>query len=139
VLRRKLRDAGVDFRVVKNTLARMALEKAGRQNLAEVFSGPTAVVLGYDDISEPAKQLADYLRVTRESPLMIKSGFLGDQLLTKQQVSVLATLPDRDALLANLMGTMQAPVSNLVNGLAGIIRGMVNVLQARKEQLEKAA
>lgn len=138
-LRGKLRETGVDFRVVKNTLARIATEKAGKQNLAEIFDGPTAVALGYGDITDPARLLLEYLKGAKESPLSIKSGFLGDQLLTTQQVNVLATLPDRDTLIAKLLGTMQAPVSNLVNGLAGIIRGMVNVLQARKDQLEKTA
>ena len=74
VLRRRLRQSGVEYKVVKNTLARFAAERAGRHDLVDFFEGPVAIAFGYDDIVEPAKALADYIRTAKAS-LTIKGAF----------------------------------------------------------------
>jgi len=134
-LRRRLGDSSVEYRVVKNTLARLAAERAGKANLAGSFVGPVAVVLGYGDVTEPAKILADYIS-TSKSALTIKGGFLGDRVLTPEEVSTLARLPSREILLAKLLGGMQGPIAGLVNCLSAPITGVARVLQARIKQME---
>jgi len=134
-LRRRLGESGVSYRVVKNTLARLASEEAGKEGLASLFEGPRAIAFGYRDITEPARILADYIRGSKTT-LSIKGGFLADRLLTAEEVVTLAKLPSREVLLGKVLGGMQAPIFTLVTCLAAPMRGMVGVLQARIQQLE---
>ena len=134
-LRRQLREASITYRVVKNTLARLAAERSGRKDLADLFDGPVAIAFGYDDIVEPAKVLANYIR-TAKSTLSIKSGFLSDSLLTSEDLKTLATLPSREVLIAKLLSAMQSPIVMLMSVLSSPMRGFMGVLQARIEQLE---
>ena len=135
-LRRKLREAGVEYKVVKNTLAQFAAKRAGRDDLADSFEGPVAIAFGYGETPEPARIIADYIR-TSKSTLSIKGGFLGDRTLTQQDVETLATLPSREILLAMVLGGIQSPIVGLVSVLAAPIRGFMGVLQARIQQLEE--
>ncbi|MFC1994949.1 50S ribosomal protein L10 [Chloroflexota bacterium] len=135
-LRRKLRESGIEYRVVKNTLARFAITRAGRNELASLFEGPVAVALGYGDIAEPAKVLNEHIRASK-STLSLKGGFLGDRALTQQDVETLATLPSREILLAKVLGGMQSPIVGLVNVLTVPMRDVMGVLQARIKQLEE--
>ncbi len=135
ILRRRLRESGIEYRVVKNTLARFAAGRAGKDELVSFFEGPVAIAFGYGDITEPSKALDDYIRSSKVS-LSIKGGFLGDRVLTPGEATTLGTLPSREILLARVLGGMQAPVSGLVNCLAAPMRGFMVVLQARIQQLE---
>jgi len=135
ILRRKLSESSIEYRVVKNTLARFAAERAGKDDLASSFEGPIAIAFGYGDITGLAKALADYIRTSKTS-LSIKGGFLGDRLLTSADVATLATLPSREILLAKVLGGMQSPMVTLVSCLTTPIRGIIGVLQARIKQLE---
>ncbi len=135
VLRRKLRESSVEYKVVKNTLARFAGERAGKDDLVNFFEGPVAMAFGYGDVTEPAKILADYIRTSKAS-LSIKGGFLGDRLLTSEDVATLSTLPSREILLAKVLGGMQGPIVTLVGCLTTPIRKITGVLQARIKQLE---
>jgi large subunit ribosomal protein L10 len=135
-LRRKIQETGGDYKVVKNTMARFAATRTGKEDLAEAFEGPIAVAFGYDDITSPAKALAAYIRESRIN-VEIKGGFTGDTVLTPQQVSSLSTLPSREVLIARVLGGMNAPIAGLVNCLASPIRGLLNVLQAEIKQLEE--
>ena len=134
-LRRKLQESGSEYKVVKNTLARFAAERAGKDDLISSFEGPIAIAFGYGDIIAPAKVLADYIRDSKAS-LNIKGGFLGDRLLTSEEVMTLSTLPPREILLAMVLAQMKSPVSALVDRLTTPIRGIIGVLQARIKQLE---
>ena len=134
-LRSRLRESGIEYKVVKDTLARFAAERAGKDELVSLFEGPVAVASGYGDITEPAKVLADYIRTSKAS-LDIKGGFIGDRVLTSGEVIILSTLPSREVLLARVLGGMQAPVSALVSQLLAPMRGIIGVLQARIQQLE---
>jgi len=135
VLRRKLRESNIEYKVVKNTLARFAVERTGREDLVSSFEGPVAIAFGYDDVTEPAKVLDDYINTSKAS-LTIKGGFLSDKLLTLDEVSTLSKLPSREILLAKVLGGMQSPIAALVNCLAAPITGFSRVLQARIKQLE---
>jgi large subunit ribosomal protein L10 len=136
-LRRKLREAGIEYKVVKNSLAQLALKNVGMGDLAVTFTGPLAVAFDFSDSPVVAKVLADYLRATK-SALGIKGGFLGDRALTPNEVQTLARLPSKTVLISQVMAGMKSPVYGLVNVLAGPIRGIMGVLQARIKQLEGA-
>ncbi len=134
-LRRRLQESGSEYRVVKNTLAQFAAERAGKGDLVSSFDGPIAIAFGYGDIIAPAKVLADHMHGATSS-LSIKGGFLGDKLLTPEEVMTLSTLPSREILLAKVLGQMKSPVSGLLNCLVSPLRGIMGVLQARINQLE---
>jgi len=134
-LRRRLGESGIGYKVVKNTLARFAAERAGKDELVSSLEGPVAIAFGYGDITEPAKALTDYIRNSKAS-LTIKGGFLGDRLLTSEDVETLSTLPSREILLARILGGMQIPIVTLVDYLTTPIKGIIGALQARIQQLE---
>ena len=134
-LRRRLKESGIEYKVVKNTLARFAAERAGKDELASFFVGPVAVALGYGDITEPARVLADYIG-TSKATLSVKGGFLGDSVISVEDVMTLSTLPSRELLLAKVVGGMQIPVLALLGCLTTPIRGFMGMLQARIQQLE---
>jgi large subunit ribosomal protein L10 len=135
-LRRQLREAGVEYRVVKNTLARFAAERAGRDELLDFFDGPVAIAFGYGDVTEPAKALAAYMEDTKLE-IAIKGGFLTDRLLSAAEIDNLAKLPSREILLARVVGGIQSPISALDNRLSAPITGLAVVLQSRIKQLEE--
>ena len=134
-LRRRLQESGSEYKVVKNTLARFAVERAGQDDLVSVLEGPIAIAFGYDDITTPAKVLAGYIKDSSTS-LSIKGGFSGNRLLTSAEVITLATLPSREILLSRVLGQMRSPISALLTCLISPISGIIGVLQARIKQLE---
>ena len=131
-LRRTLREKGVQFRVIKNSLALLAADAAGRPAMKEIIEGPTGIAFGYDDPTGPAKALSEFIRDAR-SPLRIKGGVMGEQVLTAEEVGRLASLPSREELVARLLGQLQSPVSGLVYVLNAPISGLARVLQRRVE------
>lgn len=137
-LRKKLREVGVEFHVVKNTLARIASRQAGKEALGKLLAGPTAILFGYGDQVEPARTLLEYGR-TAKLDIRIKGGIMEERLLSGEDVRLLARLPAREVLLAQLLGGLQSPISGLVWVLKGNTVGLVNVLEARRKQLEEAA
>jgi large subunit ribosomal protein L10 len=134
-LRGKLREADVEYKVIKNSLARIAARNAGLEHLEGAFEGPLAVAFGYGEPTKTAKVIADFINISK-STLVIKSGFLADRVLSTAEVEALAKLPSREVLLSQVVGGMKSPIYGLVNVLAGPIRGMMGVLQARIQQLE---
>lgn len=136
-LRRQLREGGVEYRVVKNTLARFAAEKAGKGGLSRLLEGPTALAFGYGDAVASAKVLAEYRR-SAKATFAIRGGLLDGQVLTSQEVLELATLPPREVLLAKLLGIMSSPLFSLMNALSANLRGLAAVLQSRIKSLEKS-
>jgi len=134
-LRRQLHMQGVEYTVVKNTLARFAAEKASKKGLEQFFSGPLALAIGYDDAVKPAKILSDHIR-SAGSVLKIKGGMLGDKVLSPADIYNLAATPSREILMGQLMGRLKAPIYSLHFVLSSPLRGLVGVLQARAKQLE---
>ena len=134
-LRRRLRESGIEYKVVKNTLARIAAQRAGREELAGLFDGPLAIAFGYGGIIEPARVLADYIQTTR-SIMSIKGGFLPNRLLTLDDIITLSTLPSMEVLITRVLAEVQKPILALVSYLSAPMQGMVGVLQARIQQLE---
>jgi large subunit ribosomal protein L10 len=136
-LRRKVQESNGAYMVVKNTLARFAAERLKRPDLAASFEGPVAIAFGYGEITQIAKTVADYVR-TSGTTASIKAGFLPERMLTAEEVNSLARLPSREVLLGRVVGGMMSPFWRLVGVLAGPMRGLAVVLQARIEQLEGA-
>jgi large subunit ribosomal protein L10 len=134
-LRRHLRNNGVEYKVVKNTLAYIAAERINQPGLNEIIQGPTGLVLGFGDALEPPKLLVEYMRASRMT-IPIRGAVMDGSVLTADQVNTIATLPSHEQLLAQLMGQMQAPISALLGVLQGTIRGFVTTLQRRSEQLQ---
>lgn len=148
-LRRRLREAGVDLRVVKNRLFRLAAQAAGRAEAAGLAEGPTAIAFGYEDVVAPAKALTEYVRSARNA-FTLRKAFLEGQLLEERDINELATLPPREILAGRLAGALQAPVarlaslvsSALVNPpgrlLVDSVFSLASLLEARAKQLEGA-
>jgi len=131
-LRKQLREAGVEFKVVKNTLATIAANEVEMNNMTEFFSGPTAIAFGEDDAVSPAKILVDFAK--DHEVVEIKAGLLDGELISKDKVNSLAEIPSREVLLAQAFAGMKAPLNGLVNVLQGNIRGLVQVLGQIKDQ-----
>ena len=134
-LRKRLREQGVEYKVIKNTLALRAAQELGKEEINNILIGPTAIAFGYGDVVATAKAINSYIISTR-STLLINGAMMDSTVLTPDQVRSLALLPPREELVARLIGQMQAPIAGLVNTLNGILRGFVVVLQRRVEQLE---
>ena len=136
-LRGRLRTGDVEYRVVKNTLARRAAEAAGVPGLQPELEGPVAIAFGYDDLSVPSKLINDWLRATRLK-LDVKGGLVEGRVFTPDQVKQLADLPSRESLIAQLMGTLQSPVGQLVGIMQTPLQQLLGVLEAYKTKLEAA-
>ncbi len=136
-LRRRLRKAGVDYVVVKNTLARRALKDVAVPGLESHLEGPTALVLAGADPLAAAKVLADFVR-EHDKPA-IKIGLVDGKTVTPEQVKRLAALPARPELLAQLGGAFQAPLAGFVGALQGLLQTMVGVFEALRAQRASGA
>lgn len=109
-LRRKLREAGVEFKVLKNTLIRRATVNAELTGLESVLTGPTAVAFGKDDAVAPAKILNEFAK--QNEALRIKGGVVEGRVVGVEEIKALADLPSREGLLSMLLSVLQAPVRN---------------------------
>ena len=136
-LRRKLRAAGVEYVVVKNTLALRAFGEAQVTGLEAHLAGPTALVLAGADPVAAAKVLSDFAK-EHEKPA-IKIGLVDGKAVTPEQVKRLAMLPSKPELLAQLGGALQAPMANFVGALNGLLMMMVGALEALKTKRASGA
>ena len=131
-MRRDLRAAGINYRVIKNTLLRLAAQNAGYPELGMVLSGTTALALS-DDAVAPAKLLNRYAEASR-GKFTIKAGFVEGKIIDAEGVIELAKLPDRDQLVAMALGGLNAPITSFVSVLNANIRGLAVALNAVAEQ-----
>src|SRR5262249_9621468 len=136
-LRSQLRGAVVELHVVKNTLARRAVEETSFLPLADHFVGPTPVSLSQHDAVAMAKAITEYAR--SEPKLNVRVGFVEGQLLAAEQITALAELPPREVLLARMLASVQSPVTGFVGVLQGVLRQLVYALQAVRDAQEKAS
>lgn len=135
-LRRKLRAAEVEFKVVKNSLLIRASEDTGVALLKDYFKGPSAIALSYEDPVAPAKVLTEFAKENEK--LEIKIGVLDGKVLDMDRLKALASLPSKEALLAQLLSAINGVPTGLVRTLNAIPAQFLNVLQAIKEQKEAA-
>ncbi|HOT42531.1 MAG TPA: 50S ribosomal protein L10 [Syntrophorhabdaceae bacterium] len=135
-LRKELRNVGVDFSVIKNSLLTIASQGTKAEPLKDYFTGPNAIVGIYKDPVSAAKVIAGF---SKDVPhLKLKAGFLGDQVLTPADILKLATLPTRDVLIAKLFGLLKGMPQRLVYVLNGNINKLLLTLNAIKSKKEQA-
>ncbi len=133
-LRRKFREQSIDYRVVKNTLARISLESLGYTELLDYLKGPTGFAFGYDDPGTPVRVILDFNKKT-EKP-RIKAIWFDGQLFSGEDAKKIAELPSKDQLIANFVSGLNAPISNFVRGLNNILQNFVGTLAAIQREKE---
>lgn len=136
-LRKKLREAGVEYKVVKNTLTKIAAQQLGLEGLNPYLEGPTAIAFGQEDAVAPAKVISEFSKDHNE--LEIKAGILEGKVIGVSEIKALADLPSREVLLAKLLGGMQSPLYGMANVLQGNLRNLVYVLDAVRQKQEAQA
>ena len=136
--RSRLRKQGVDYVVVKNTLAQRALQGLDLPDVAGFFTGPTGLVIGRDDAVAAAKALTDFAREFGDRPA-IKVGIVERREVTPDQIKRLADLPPREVLLAQIAGGLQAPMARLAGGMSQLLAGFARAVDALRQQKEGAA
>ena len=134
-LRVKLREAGIDYKVYKNTLARRALQELGVESAADFMQGPTAWAFSKDPVA-PAKILKDFGKEVKF--VTLQGGLIEGKPANKAQMEALADLPSREQLLGMTVGTIAAPLRNLLGALSALPRNLVNVLDQVKKQKEES-
>jgi len=128
-LRREFRKAGVEYRVVKNTLAKKALEQlTGYDRVFDKLVGPTGIAFSYDDAVAPAKIIKKFSDKTGK--LKLKVAVLEKQVFDGSQLEELSKLPTRAELMAGVLGSIQAPISGIVGAIGAVARDLVNVIDA---------
>lgn len=135
-LRKKARESGVYFRVLKNTLARRAVAETPFKSLADQMIGPLAYGISSDPVAA-AKVLHEFSKENEK--LVIKGGAMPNVMMSAKEIAVLAKMPGRQELLATLLGTMQAPVAKFVRTLNEVPAKFVRGLAAVRDQKEKQA
>ena len=118
-LRAKLREAGVEYKVVKNTLTRFAAKEVGFEELDEQLNGPTALAISTTDAVAPAQVISDFAKEVEA--LQIKAGFVDGKVISLDEVKTLASTPSREVLIAKIMGSLNAPISKLVRTLQALV------------------
>lgn len=122
-LRKKLREAGVEYKVYKNTLAILALKEIGIEGLDEFLKGPVSMAISYDDPTAPARVLNDFAKDHKK--LELKAGLVQGEVYDLDKVKKLAAIPSKEVLLAKLLGSFKAPLSNLAY--------LLNAVKEKKE------
>jgi large subunit ribosomal protein L10 len=133
-LRRRLRKAGVEYVVIKNTLALRAVNESGLTG--SKLKGPTGVVVSKDPVTA-AKVITDFAKENEQRPAL-KGGLLEGQALTNDQVKKLASMPSREQMLAELGASMQAPLSMFLGAMSSMLSNFAGVMESLKAQKEAA-
>ncbi|MDO5713863.1 MAG: 50S ribosomal protein L10 [Tissierellia bacterium] len=135
-LRSKYREAGVDYKVYKNTMMRRAFEALGHEDFLEYLKGPSAVAFGVEDMVAPAKITSEFAK--DHDAIEIKAGIVDGDIIDAAGVESLAKLPAKEVLIAQFLGGLNAPIQGLANVMDGTIAGFARVLNAIAEQKETA-
>lgn len=118
MLRKNLREAGVEYRVYKNTLVKLAADELGMSGLDEYLEGPVSIAFGYEDVTAPARILNDFAKDHKK--LELKAGVVDGEMFDKEKIIQLASIPSKEVLIAKLLGSIKAPLSNLAYLLSAI-------------------
>lgn len=147
-LRRKLREGGLEVKVVKNTLLRIAADQAGKAEVTRIVEGPTALALSYGDIIEAAKAMTGYAQGAPQA-FSLRGGYLDGAILTANDLKELTKIPPKPVLLSQFMGLMEGPLVGFLGlmesplrELQGLMQAMLSefpgLIEARAKQLEAA-
>ena len=122
-LRKNLREAGVEYKVYKNTLVTLAAKELGLEAISEYLEGPVSIAFGYEDATAPARVLHTFAKDHKK--LELKAGMVEGTLYNKEEVEKLATIPSKEVLIAKLLGSFKAPLSNVAY--------LLNAIKEKKE------
>lgn len=117
-MRKQLREAGVDYKVYKNTLVSRAIKGTPYEELDQVLNGPSAFIFGYEDATAPAREINGIMK--KFDKMSFKAGIIEGKFFDKDGITSIAALPSRDELIAKFMGSIKSPVSNLAYLLQAI-------------------
>ena len=131
-LRNECRKAGVEYVVLKNTMIELAAKELGIEGLDSYLKGPTAVAFGHKDPASPAKILSDFIKKTKKMEL--KCAVIDKQTLDAAGAQALADLPPKEVLIAKMMGSLNAPITNFVGVLSATLRSLVYAIEAVRKQ-----
>lgn len=131
-LRRAFRDAGVEYRIIKNTLARLSFKNAGIEELNDYLVGCTSFAFGEKDPVAPVKVIKEYTKKNKDVKISIKGCIFEGKVFGAEQSDALAELPTREALFSQLLSVLQAPMSNLLGVLQASGQKLVGVLESVK-------
>jgi large subunit ribosomal protein L10 len=131
-LRRRLKEANIEFKVIKNNIVIRAVKESDLETLTEYLQGPNAIAFGVDDPVIPVKILMDFAKEYQK--LEVKAGIIQGKVLKEEEIKKVAKLPSKEMLLAQIVGGIQAPLSKLLNVLNSPIRALLNVLRAIEEK-----
>ena len=123
VLRKNLREAGVEYKVYKNTLVILAAKELGLEGIVEYLEGPVAIAFGYEDVTVAARVLNDFAKDHKK--LELKAGIVEGEIYDTDKIKQLATIPSKEVLIAKLLGSFKAPLSNLAY--------LLNAIKEKKE------
>jgi large subunit ribosomal protein L10 len=135
VLRRKCRASSVEYRVVKNTLAKMAADKAGKAEINPYFKGPSAIAYSFEDASAPARIIKEFFKENQKPK--VKFTLFEGQFYGPDRLDEIAALPSRNELIARVLGGFNAPIQGLAGALSGILSKLVRTLDAVRESKTK--
>ncbi|MDL2317574.1 50S ribosomal protein L10 [Eubacteriales bacterium OttesenSCG-928-A19] len=138
-LRKQFREAGVEYVVLKNTLVKRALEELNIEGMSDLLEGPSAFAFGYEDPVAPAKVIKDFIGKTKTEHLKVKGGLVDGNAIDVKGVNALADLPPKEVLIAKIMGSLNAPATNLVGVLSATLRSLVYAIEAVRKQKEGQA
>lgn len=127
-LRRKLHEAGANFKVVKNSLFKLAAEDLKDLDIDAILVGPTAIAFVQSDPVASARTIVEFIRVHKE--LSVKGGIVEGSLLDADQIQALSKIPPKEVLVAQMIGGIQAPIYGFVGTLQGLLSNLVYTLQA---------
>ena len=133
-LRRHMRAQSVDFRVIKNTLARQAAKNTPFEMLDEEFKGPVSLVVSYEDPIAPAKALAEFAKSGASKSPKVLCGVVEGKKVTPEEVKVLADLPSKEALIATMLAVFNGPTTNFAGVFNSLLRKLVGTLDAIREK-----
>lgn len=117
-LRKSLREAGVEYKVYKNTLVTLAAKELGLEGIEEYLEGPVSMAFGYEDATAPARVLNDFAKSHKK--LELKAGVVEGQIYDKEMITKIASIPSKEVLIAKLLGSIKSPLSNLAYLLSAI-------------------
>ena len=136
-LRREFRKAGIEYRVVKNTLAKKALERvSGYDRVYDKLVGPTGIAFSYDDVIAPARIIKKFNE--KSGKFTLKAAVLEKQVFDGSQLDQLSKLPTRKDLMAGVVGSLHAPISGIVRAIGAVTRDLVYVIDAIEKKKQAA-
>ena len=135
-LREHMRSRSVDFRVVKNTLARRAAKDTALEILDGEFSGPISLVVSFDDVVAPAKALADFAKTDAPKAPDVLCGVVEGKRVSAEELKALSELPSREELISQMLSVFQGPTTNFVGVFSASLRKLVGTLEAIREKKE---